>query len=76
MLSIFDTRGIERSDLDEPSLGLAPPVVDEPFASLKRRVEGITLIVIDQMAGAPLSARNRRHRQKRNGGDHRSGPLA
>lgn len=41
--------------LDEPSLGLAPLVVDELFASFERlRIEGMTLIVVDQMAGHAL----------------------
>ncbi|NGX97492.1 MAG: ATP-binding cassette domain-containing protein [Candidatus Afipia apatlaquensis] len=46
--------------LDEPSLGLAPLVVDELFASFERlRVEGMTLIVVDQMAGQALALADR-----------------
>lgn len=46
--------------LDEPSLGLAPLVVDELFASFERlRTEGMTLIVVDQMAGHALAVADR-----------------
>lgn len=46
--------------LDEPSLGLAPLVVDELFASFERlRAEGMTLIVVDQMAGQALALADR-----------------
>ena len=46
--------------LDEPSLGLAPLVVDELFASFERlRSEGITIIVVDQMAGHALALADR-----------------
>jgi branched-chain amino acid transport system ATP-binding protein/branched-chain amino acid transport system permease protein len=46
--------------LDEPSLGLAPLVVDELFASFERlRSEGLTLIVVDQMAGQALTLADR-----------------
>ncbi|WP_431015273.1 ATP-binding cassette domain-containing protein [Bradyrhizobium pachyrhizi] len=46
--------------LDEPSLGLAPLVVDELFASFEQlRVEGMTLIVVDQMAGQALALADR-----------------
>ncbi|WP_298376669.1 branched-chain amino acid ABC transporter ATP-binding protein/permease [uncultured Bradyrhizobium sp.] len=46
--------------LDEPSLGLAPLVVDELFASFERlRSEGMTLIVVDQMAGHALALADR-----------------
>jgi ABC-type branched-subunit amino acid transport system ATPase component len=46
--------------LDEPSLGLAPLVVEELFASFERlRVEGMTLIVVDQMAGQALALADR-----------------
>jgi ABC-type branched-subunit amino acid transport system ATPase component len=46
--------------LDEPSLGLAPLVVDELFASFERlRVEGMTLVVVDQMAGQALALADR-----------------
>ena len=37
--------------LDEPSLGLAPKVIEESFQALRRlRDEGMTLVVVDQMA--------------------------
>jgi len=46
--------------LDEPSLGLAPLVVDELFASFEQlRIEGMTLIVVDQMAGQALALADR-----------------
>ncbi|WP_375775289.1 ATP-binding cassette domain-containing protein [Bradyrhizobium sp. ma5] len=46
--------------LDEPSLGLAPLVVDELFASFERlRGEGMTIIVVDQMAGHALALADR-----------------
>ncbi|MCC8977422.1 branched-chain amino acid ABC transporter ATP-binding protein/permease [Bradyrhizobium acaciae] len=46
--------------LDEPSLGLAPLVVDELFASFERlRIEGMTIIVVDQMAGHALALADR-----------------
>jgi branched-chain amino acid transport system ATP-binding protein/branched-chain amino acid transport system permease protein len=46
--------------LDEPSLGLAALVVDELFASFERlRGEGLTLIVVDQMAGQALALADR-----------------
>ncbi|MFB9269518.1 ATP-binding cassette domain-containing protein [Bradyrhizobium erythrophlei] len=46
--------------LDEPSLGLAPLVVDELFASFERlRSEGMTIIVVDQMAGQALALADR-----------------
>jgi ABC-type branched-subunit amino acid transport system ATPase component len=42
--------------LDEPSLGLAPIVVQELFAALARlREDGITLIVTDQMADLAIA---------------------
>ncbi|MES5488378.1 branched-chain amino acid ABC transporter ATP-binding protein/permease [Bradyrhizobium sp. INPA03-11B] len=46
--------------LDEPSLGLAPLVVDELFASFERlRSEGTTIMVVDQMAGHALALADR-----------------
>ena len=46
--------------LDEPSLGLAPLVVDELFASFERlRSEGMTIMVVDQMAGHALALADR-----------------
>jgi ABC-type branched-subunit amino acid transport system ATPase component len=42
--------------LDEPSLGLAPKVIDDLFAVLSRlRDEKMTLLLVDQMAGLALS---------------------
>jgi ABC-type branched-subunit amino acid transport system ATPase component len=42
--------------LDEPSLGLAPKAAEELFAALRRlREEGMTLVVVDQMAGHALA---------------------
>jgi branched-chain amino acid transport system ATP-binding protein len=46
--------------LDEPSLGLAPKVISELFASLDRlRKEGMTLLLVDQMAGLALALADR-----------------
>jgi branched-chain amino acid transport system ATP-binding protein len=46
--------------LDEPSLGLAPKVIAELFASLDRlRSEGMTLLLVDQMAGLALALADR-----------------
>ncbi len=46
--------------LDEPSLGLAPKVIAEMFASFRRlRDEGMTLLIVDQMAGQALSVSDR-----------------
>ena len=43
--------------LDEPSLGLAPKVIDELFAALDRlRREGMTVLLVDQMAGLALAS--------------------
>lgn len=43
--------------MDEPSLGLAPLVVKDIFAIIKRlREEGITILLIEQNANAALSA--------------------
>ena len=42
--------------LDEPSLGLAPKIIDELFAALDQlRQEGMTLVVVDQMAALALA---------------------
>jgi ABC-type branched-subunit amino acid transport system ATPase component len=42
--------------LDEPSLGLAPKVIEDLFAVLSRlRDEKMTLLLVDQMAGLALS---------------------
>ena len=46
--------------LDEPSLGLAPTVIEQLFASLDRlRSERVTLLLVDQMAGLALSLADR-----------------
>jgi ABC-type branched-subunit amino acid transport system ATPase component len=46
--------------LDEPSLGLAPKVIDELFASLdKLREASITILLVDQMAALALSLADR-----------------
>jgi len=46
--------------LDEPSLGLAPAVIDELFASLERlRAERVTILLVDQMAGLALALADR-----------------
>lgn len=46
--------------LDEPSLGLAPAVVNDLFTSLAAlRSEGMTLLLVDQMAGLALALSHR-----------------
>jgi branched-chain amino acid transport system ATP-binding protein len=46
--------------LDEPSLGLAPKVIEDLFAALDRlRSESMTLVVVDQMAGLALALADR-----------------
>jgi branched-chain amino acid transport system ATP-binding protein len=46
--------------LDEPSLGLAPTVIEDLFASLDRlRAERVTILLVDQMAGLALSLADR-----------------
>lgn len=46
--------------LDEPSLGLAPKVIAELFASLDRlREEAITILLVDQMAALALTLADR-----------------
>jgi ABC-type branched-subunit amino acid transport system ATPase component/ABC-type branched-subunit amino acid transport system permease subunit len=46
--------------LDEPSLGLAPQVIEDLFASLDRlRGERVTILLVDQMAGLALSLADR-----------------
>jgi branched-chain amino acid transport system ATP-binding protein len=46
--------------LDEPSLGLAPLIIEELFASLaKLRQEGMPLVVVDQMTGHALALSDR-----------------
>ena len=42
--------------LDEPSLGLAPKIIEELFQALRQlRDEGMTLVVVDQMAALALA---------------------
>lgn len=42
--------------LDEPSLGLAPKIIEELFLALRQlRDEGMTLMVVDQMAALALA---------------------
>jgi len=46
--------------LDEPSLGLAPAVINDLFAALDRlRVESATILLVDQMAGLALGLADR-----------------
>ena len=46
--------------LDEPSLGLAPQLINELFEVLaKLRDEGITILLVDQMAGLALAVADR-----------------
>ena len=46
--------------LDEPSLGLAPAVIEQLFASLDRlRDERVTVLLVDQMAGLALALADR-----------------
>jgi ABC-type branched-subunit amino acid transport system ATPase component len=46
--------------LDEPSLGLAPAVIDDLFTALDRlRAEAATILLVDQMAGLALALADR-----------------
>src|SRR5262249_17824324 len=46
--------------LDEPSLGLAPTVIEQLFASLDRlRSERVTILLVDQMPGLAVSVADR-----------------
>jgi branched-chain amino acid transport system ATP-binding protein len=46
--------------LDEPSLGLAPQVVNDLFGALDRlRAESVTILLVDQMAGLALALADR-----------------
>ena len=46
--------------LDEPSLGLAPAIVNELFVALAQlRAEGRTILLVDQMARMALSLADR-----------------
>jgi ABC-type branched-subunit amino acid transport system ATPase component len=46
--------------LDEPSLGLAPAIINDLFAALDRlRSEQVTILLVDQMAGLALALADR-----------------
>jgi branched-chain amino acid transport system ATP-binding protein len=46
--------------LDEPSLGLAPAIIDELFATLAQlRDQGVTILLVDQMAALALAVADR-----------------
>jgi branched-chain amino acid transport system ATP-binding protein len=46
--------------LDEPSLGLAPAIIDELFGTLAElRDHGITILLVDQMAALALAVADR-----------------
>ena len=46
--------------LDEPSLGLAPAIIDELFGTLAElRDQGITILLVDQMAALALAVADR-----------------
>jgi branched-chain amino acid transport system ATP-binding protein len=46
--------------LDEPSLGLAPQVINDLFAALDwLRAEEATILLVDQMAGLALALADR-----------------
>ena len=46
--------------LDEPSLGLAPAIIEELFAALDRlRDEAVTILLVDQMAALALALADR-----------------
>jgi ABC-type branched-subunit amino acid transport system ATPase component len=46
--------------LDEPSLGLAPAVIDELFTALDwLRTQAVTILLVDQMAGLALALADR-----------------
>ncbi len=66
--------------LDEPSLGLAPAVINDLFAALDRlRGEQVTILLVDQMAGLALALADRAYvieggrdrRDRDRGGDRR-----
>jgi len=43
--------------LDEPSLGLAPKLIEDLFAALAvLRTEALTILLVDQMAGLALAS--------------------
>ena len=46
--------------LDEPSMGLAPIVVQEVFSTIRRlKDEGLTLLLVEQLAGSALEVADR-----------------
>ena len=46
--------------MDEPSLGLAPLLVREVFASIQKlRAEGVTILLVEQMAYMALEVADR-----------------
>ncbi|MBV9361387.1 MAG: hypothetical protein JO292_08340, partial [Betaproteobacteria bacterium] len=46
--------------LDEPSLGLAPALIEELFEALDRlRAPSLTILLVDQMAGLALALADR-----------------
>lgn len=62
--------------LDEPSLGLAPTLVQELYSTLAQlRDEGATILLVDQMAGLALSVADRAYLLE-SGEVRRSGPAA
>ena len=62
--------------LDEPSLGLAPAVIQDLFGALDRlRADETTLLVVDQMAGLALALADRAYVIER-GEIVASGPAA
>lgn len=54
--------------LDEPSMGLAPVVVDEVFATIRRLKEaGITLLLVEQSARRALEVADYAYVMERGG---------
>ena len=46
--------------LDEPSLGLAPAIIEELYGTLDElRAQGMTLLLVDQMAAMALGIADR-----------------
>jgi ABC-type branched-subunit amino acid transport system ATPase component len=62
--------------LDEPSLGLAPTLIDDLYSILAElRDEGVTILLVDQMAGLALSLSDRAYVLE-SGEFSESGPAA
>jgi ABC-type branched-subunit amino acid transport system ATPase component/ABC-type branched-subunit amino acid transport system permease subunit len=62
--------------LDEPSLGLAPALIEDLYAILAElRDEGVTILLVDQMAGLALSIADRAY-VLASGAIAQSGPAA